>query len=249
MNKVSGRRGFLLGGVAALAMLAGVAEATIPLTMVDDGLNLPSGTKITGAGQAQSNSIVLPVGAKAGNLALFYGIVNTSSSSSGILGISSGPTGWTNLSGAGNTVQDSTSPVFVTAGLWWKLLTAADINAGTVTFGLGTLATAAACGVMCFGGAGTAFTGIEFSTFDNLISRANTDPALPVNAKLMILIYRLRADLAETITPPAQWQTSFPNVNFAGAFFFCDPLNYAAGAHTTTWTTHSGGIVSVVSIT
>jgi hypothetical protein len=99
VKKSSSRRGFLLGGVAALACLAGQAEATIPLTMVDNGIGIPGGPTFVGQAQSQSNQVSLSgmtaiygTPPQAGDLALFYGCVNTASttSSPGIQGIAAG---------------------------------------------------------------------------------------------------------------------------------------------------------------
>lgn len=247
------RRGFLLAGVAALACLAGQAKATVPLTFVDNGLGIPGGPKVTGLGQSQSNSITLSsVSARfgappaPGDLALYYGCVNTSATSSGILGISSSPAGWTSLSGAG-IAQFSTTPVFATRGIWWKVLTAADIATDVVSYGTGTLATAAACGMMIFRG-GSTFT-LRSSGGGSGTAVSQALPVKPVGLSLMIDLICTRADLAEVISPVSgfvnfgTYQNSYPGVMFAGAFYFCDPITYtgiASGTARWQWTTSSG---------
>lgn len=248
---MANRRKFLLSGIAALALLSGQAKATIPLTMVDNGIGIPGGTTFLGAGQAQSNSIslkglVATWGAPLapGDLALYYGTVNTSSTSSGIQGIAAGPTGWTTLSGAG-VVQFGTSPVFVTRGIWWRVLTQADIDGDTVSFTPGSLAVASACGIMIFRGATTpALVSSTSSTSGLTHANASNPSTVSLNGeKLAVLLITFRADLAETITAPSVWQDPVAGVKFAGDFYFADPTTYANSIASTvsaiSWTTAS----------
>lgn len=195
--------------------------------------------------QAQSNSLNLPAGSAPGDLALFYGIVNTSSSATtpSTQAISAGPTGWTALSGAG-LAQVSTTPTFTSRAIWWKVLTAGDITTSVVSYTLGTLVTTSACGVMVFRGASTfsllSSGGVGVSTSVN-----QSQPVASAGAKLYINLLCLRADLAETITPPTGWVNIYPGVMFAGAFFFVDPATYNATMAGVighwSWTTSSGG--------
>lgn len=256
------RRGFLLAGAAALACLVGQAKATVPLTFVDNGVGIPGGPSIVGLGQSQSNSLTLSgVGARfgtppqPGDLALFYGVVNTSATSSGIQAISAGPAGWTALSGAG-IAQFTTSPTFATRGIWWRVLTAADIATDTVSYSTGILATVAASGMMIFRG-GSSFTLRSSGGPDNVTAVSQALPAKPVGLQLMIDLICLRADLAETISTVSgfvnfgTYQQSYPGVMFAGAFFFCDPATYtgiASGVARWAWTTLSGCINHNISI-
>lgn len=210
-----------------------------------------------GLAQSGSNSINLPAGAQVGDLALFYGCENTSATASGTQAIASGPAGWTVLTGTqGSTAQVSTAPVFLTRAIWWKKLVAADIavaNGGTgtgvVSFTIGTLGVASACGVMVFRG-GTQFNGTAFNTMDSRVSQNFTAPAKIAGCKLVIFMNCLRADLAEVITKPAAFTSAYPGVMFAGAFFFCDPNSYVVGSIiSTSWTTSSGGSNQVVMVT
>lgn len=258
------RRGFLLAGVAALACLAGQAKATVPLTFVDNGVGIPGGPTITGLGQAQSNSLTISgVSSKfgaapaPGDLALYYGCVNTSATASGIQAIAAGPTGWTALSGAG-VAQVSTTPTFTTRGIWWKVLTAADIATDTVSYSTGTLATFSACGMMIFRGGGNTFT-LRSSGGVGTTNNVNfAFPAKPVGLSVMIELFCLRADLAETLsalgspfTAALNFHNSYPGVMFAGAFYYSDPTSYTAAASQTGswgWTTASSGFHHEISI-
>lgn len=195
-----------------------------------------------GLKQTQNNSVAIPPGSAVGDLALVYGCVNTSSTSSGILAISSAPAGWTSLSGAG-VAQVSTTPTFTTRGIWWKILTAGDIAAGVVTYGLGTLAVSSATGILVYRG-GTTFTLLASGGVTGTAIN-QSQPVVSAGAKLYINLLCLRADLAETITPPPGWTNIYPGVMFAGAFFFSDPATYAAQCAGIvghwSWTTSSGG--------
>lgn len=160
-----------------------------------------------------------------GDLAIVYGCVNTSSTSSGVQAIAAGPAGWTSMSGAG-VAQVGTVPVFLTRGIWWKVLNAGDIAAGVVTYALGTLAVASGTGILVFRGA----------TVPTLLSSGGvsgtavnqSQPVVSAGAKLYVNLMCMRADLAEVITPPVGWTNIYPGVMFAGSFFFSDPPTYAA---------------------
>lgn len=199
-------------------------------------------TTVVGNKQTQNNTAAIPSGALVGDLALVYGCVNTSSTSSGTLAIASAPTGWTSLSGAG-VAQISTTPTFTTRGIWWKVLTLADLNTGTVTYGLGTLAVSSATGIMVFRGAST-FTLLSSGGVSGTAVN-QSQPVASAGAKLYINLLCLRADLAEVITPPTGWVNAYPGVMFAGAFFFADPTTYngtmAGVVGHWSWTTSSGG--------
>lgn len=202
-------------------------------------------TTLVGNTQAQTNTVNLPPGPLPGDLALFYGIVNTSSSdlTPSTQGISAGPAGWTPLSGAA-LAQVATTPVFVTRAVWWKVLTAADIATAAVSFTPGSLVTFAACGVMVFRGA-SVFTLLSSGGVGASTSVNQSQPATSAGTKLYINLMCLRADLAEVIHPPAGWTNVYPGVMFAGAFYFSDPTTYAAQCAgivgNWSWTTASGG--------
>lgn len=255
MKKSSSRRRFLLGGVAALACLVGQAEATIPLTMVDNGLGIPGGPTFVGQAQSQTNQVTLSgmtatygTPPQPGDLALFYGVVNTASTASGIQGIAAGPTGWTSLVGAGVS-QISTTPTFTTRGIWWRVLTQADITADVVQFTTGTLATIAASGMMLWRGATTPTFTLRSSGSGSGTAVSQALPVKPAGLQLMIELMCTRADLAEVISPVngfvnfGTYQHQYAGVMFAGTFYFCDPITYtgiASGTARWQWTTSSG---------
>lgn len=211
-----------------------------------------------GVAQTQSNSLNLPAPAQVNDMAIFYGVVVTSATASGTQAVAAGPSGWTILGSAqGGPVQVSTAPQFLSRGVWWKKLTAADIavaNGGTgtgvVSFTLGTLATLSACGVMVFRG-GTTVAPLSFNTFDNSIHDFTTSPAKTTTPKLYVMALCLRPDLNEVITPPSGWVNIFPGAMVAGAFFFYDPSTYPGSVTTSpgpSWTTSSGGALNFIVI-
>jgi hypothetical protein len=201
-----------------------------------------------GLQQSGSNSVALPPGSAVGDMALFYGCENTSSTASGVQGIAAGPAGWTVMSGAG-VAQISTTPTFTTRGLWWKKLVQADITAGVVSFTIGSLGITAACGVLVFRG-GSTFSLVSSGGISGTQVNTST-PAKPANAILMIYLLTLRADLNEVITPDTghNWTNLYPGAMFAGAFFFRDPATWvAAEAGHWSWTTTSGGFQHNIAI-
>lgn len=209
-----------------------------------------------GLAQAQTNSLNLPAGAQVGDLALFYGVENTSATSSGIQGIAAGPTGWTVLTGAqGSVAQVSTTPAFITRGIWWKKLVAADIavasggtGTGVVSFTVGSLGIAGACGVCVFRG-GTQYNGVSDLTFDGRTSLSATGMVKQTGAKVYILLMCMNATLAETITQPPGFTSTYPGAMFAGAFFFQDPSTFTQRTLTVSWTSASGGSFQQIDIT
>lgn len=209
-----------------------------------------------GLTQAGSNSIVLPPGSQVGDLALFYGCENTSATASGTQAIAAGPTGWTSLSGAG-VAQVSTTPTFTTRGVWWKKLVAADLDVaagqggtgnGVVSFTVGTLGIASACGVLVFRG-GTSFS-LRSSGGTSGVTISRAIPVAVTGAKVYICLLCLRADLNEVITPAqATWVNVYPGAMFAGAFFFRDPSQWVGGEiDQFSWTTSSQGFQHFIAI-
>lgn len=199
-----------------------------------------------GLQQSGSNSVALPPGSAVGDMALFYGCENTSSTASGTQGIAAGPTpGWTTMSAP---AQISTAPTFTTRGVWWKKLVQADITAGVVSFTVGSLGITAACGILVFRG-GSAFSLVSSGGISGTSVNTST-PAKPANALLMIYMLTLRADLNEVITPDVHnWTNLYPGAMFAGAFFFRDPATWVvAEAGHWSWTTTSGGFQHNIAI-
>lgn len=206
-------------------------------------------SSFVGLQQSGTNSVALPPGSAVGDMALFYGVENTSSTASGIQGIAAGPAGWTALSGAG-VAQFSTTPTFSTRGIWWKKLVQADITAGVVSFTIGSLGITAACGVLVFRGGSTFALVSSGGVSGTSINQAL--PADPVTEILMVNLLCLRADLAEVITQPTGYTNLYPGAMFAGAFFFCGPATYTPLAGTVahwSWTTTSGGFNHNIKLT
>lgn len=200
-----------------------------------------------GLQQSGSNSVALPPGSAVGDMALFYGCENTSSTAAVGQAISAGPTpGWTTMN---SPVQIGTTPVFCSRGVWWKKLVAADILAGVVSFTVGTLGITSACGILVFRG-GTSFSLISSGGTSGAFVNTST-PAKPANAILMIYLLTLRADLNEVITPDPghNWTNIYPGAMFAGAFFFRDPATWVvAEAGHWQWTTTTPGFQHNIAI-
>lgn len=91
---------------------------------------------------ASTWNISLPTSAAAGNLALIFYDINTSSVTN-----PTGPTGWTQL----GTIQSAGTAATVA---YWKFLTSGDITAGTVSLAWGS-STKAAISIVCYSGVDT----------------------------------------------------------------------------------------------
>lgn len=205
-----------------------------------------------GLTQSGTNSVNLPPGSQVGDLALFYACENTSSTASGTQAIAAGPAGWNALSGAA-VAQIGTTPVFNSRGVWWKKLVQADLDAVSVSFTIGSLGVASACGVLVFRG-GNSFTIVSSGGTSG--TAVNTVlPAKPAGTKVMVYLLTMRADLNEVIanagTAPgsSNWTNVYPGAMFAGAFFFRDPNTWVTGeAGRWTWTTTSQGFQHNIAI-